>query len=899
MTAWSVSSAVLANTKSVNAQEPSPTGIFFRPNGLKMYVIGDNTDRVYEYNLSVAWNISTATIFQSFLISAQTTNPTGLFFRSDGLKMYIASQSFPSLVYEYNLSSAWNISTLSFLQSISVNAQDQNSQDLFFKPDGLKMYIVGNFNNRINEYNLSTAWNISTTSFLQSKNVGTEDTTPSGIFIRDDGLKMYVSGAGNDRIYEYNLTTPWNITTAVFFQSFLTNVSNVLTDGIFFRSDGAKMYHVDGSLHNAYEYDLPFTPPTVRIKTTKMRARLVSVTESINDPTGWIKVGNNVATKILIDDPLYPDLIRLNLDGGGGINPRYAYKDTGKVISGNVKFEFKLDYDAMGLIGFPATISVGFCASTFHPQQQGVNSAIRVDLVYTTTNSIAMSGIVSDGTTTIVTTSGAKNQHSLWIYPNSNNPISDSSLKGPYYVTVELNNDQLRLSTYKDSAKTQHIRGSPIIVSATGIIPTNLKYIMVGNDVTGVIEKVFQGSLDDFVITQNELLPVIPPKPAPATGLFTENWEGYIAGDQNPTPWISRNEIFGGIVTPLIDIHEVSTSAPLQGLKAFKIDQRFDKISGSPIGRVSVSRFMPAIVRTDGSGLDIPLTLIGKMKTDIISSVINGNAVGLMVGYEFISGAPLPSPITQRGILFKLYGDGSATTYIWNGTEWISNHPIDVPVSLSNTVGTIAELSGFNLKGALDNSAILSNVHGLDFESHVTGMWVGYVGLNTSTSPTEILINADETSILNAGTSAIPFSINAILVYRKVEFFINATLIHLPLIFTIDALFQPVPATAKVNARLVVRHAVNSTYANAILVLSPATAIDKTFKVNAIIFPPSYKTFKIGANTPERNQKTYFINAIIPSYRSKTFRIDAHLTPPPEPKSTLDIESTIGFQKLV
>lgn len=899
MTAWNVTTAVLANTKSVNAQDPSPNGIFFRPNGLKMYMIGDNNNRVYEYNLSTAWNIATATLLQSFSIAPQTTFPTGLFFRSDGLKMYISSQAFPSLVYEYNLSTAWNISTLSFLQSKDVTAQDQNSQDVFFKLDGLKMYVVGNSNNRINEYNLSTAWNITTASFLQSKNVGTEDSTPTGVFIRDDGLKMYVTGGGNDRIYEYNLTTPWSVSTAVFLQSFLTNVANVFTDGIFFRSDGQKMYHADSSVHNIYEYDLPFTPPTVRTKTTKIRARLVSATEPINDPTGWIKVGNNVATKILIDDPLYPDLIKLNLDGGAGINPRYAYKDTGKVISGDVKFEFKLDYDAMGQIGFPATISIGFCASTFHPQQQGVNSAIRVDLVYTTTNSISMNGVVSNGTTTIVTSSGAKNQHSLWIYPNSNNPISDSSLKGPYYVTVELKSNQLRISAYKDSAKTQHIRGSPIFADATGIIPTNLKYIMVGNDVTGVVEKIFQGTLDDFIITQGEPLPTIPLKPSPATGLFTENWEGYATGDQNPTPWISRTEVFGGIVTPLIDIHEVSTDAPLQGLKAFKIDQRFDKISGSPVGRVSVARFLPAIVKTDGSGLDIPLTLVGKMKTDIISSVTNGNAVGLMVGYEFISGAPLPSPVTQRGILFKLYGDGSAISYIWNGTEWVSNHPIDVPISLSSTVNTIAELTGYNLKGALDNSAILSNVYGLDFESHVTGMWVGYVGLNASTSPTEVLINIDETSMLNAGTSAIPFSVNAILVYYKVEFLVGVDLIHLPLTFTVNAMILPLPATVTINARLIVRHGANNCISDAILVLSPATFVDKTFKINAIIFPPSYKTFTIGAKTPEREEKTFKINAIMSPRRVKTFKIDAQINPAPEPKSTIDVESVIGFKKLV
>src|SRR3989304_5988817 len=193
---------------------------------------------------------------------------------------------------------AWNVTTAVLANTKSVNAQDPSPLGIFFRPNGLKMYIIGNTSDRVFEYNLSSAWNIATAVLFQSFSIATQTILPTGLFIRDDGLKMYVAGGGNDRIYEYNLTTPWSISTAVFFQSFLTNVANVFTDGVFFRSDGQKMYHVDGSLHNAYEYNLPFTPPTVQTKTTKIRARLVSASEPINDPTGWIKVGNNVATKI-------------------------------------------------------------------------------------------------------------------------------------------------------------------------------------------------------------------------------------------------------------------------------------------------------------------------------------------------------------------------------------------------------------------------------------------------------------------------------------------------------------------------------------------------------------------------------------------------------------------------
>jgi len=41
--------------------------------------------------------------------------------------------------------------------SFSVSSQELVPQDLFFKPDGTKMYIAGGAGDDINEYDLSTA----------------------------------------------------------------------------------------------------------------------------------------------------------------------------------------------------------------------------------------------------------------------------------------------------------------------------------------------------------------------------------------------------------------------------------------------------------------------------------------------------------------------------------------------------------------------------------------------------------------------------------------------------------------------------------------------------------------------------------------------------------------------
>jgi sugar lactone lactonase YvrE len=67
------------------------------------------------------------------------------------------------------------------------------------------MYIVGDQANRVYEYDLSTAWDISTATYNSiSFGVGTQETSPNGVFFKSDGSKMYVVGSGTDTIYQYS-----------------------------------------------------------------------------------------------------------------------------------------------------------------------------------------------------------------------------------------------------------------------------------------------------------------------------------------------------------------------------------------------------------------------------------------------------------------------------------------------------------------------------------------------------------------------------------------------------------------------------------------------------------------------------------------------------------------------
>jgi len=239
---------------SVGSEESIPRDLFFKPDGTKMYICGSIGDEVNEYNLSTAWDVSTASYVQNFSVSAQDTNPSGLFFKPDGTKMYVTGYTGDD-INEYSLSTAWDISTASYVQNFSVATEDSIPMSLFFKPDGAKMYIVGNAGDDINEYSLSTAWDISTASYVQNFSVSTEETFPAGVTFKSDGTKMYVVGTDSDNVNQYSLSTAWDISTASFDSITFSVASQEVTPyGITFKSDGTKMYIVGATSDTVFQY---------------------------------------------------------------------------------------------------------------------------------------------------------------------------------------------------------------------------------------------------------------------------------------------------------------------------------------------------------------------------------------------------------------------------------------------------------------------------------------------------------------------------------------------------------------------------------------------------------------------------------------------------------------------
>ena len=297
-TANKVSSWHLSRTNKLdlNPPEANPSGITFKPDGTRMFVLGYSRNRVQQYDLSTAWDLTSAgsaTESEYLVQNNLSSTQEDFFIDSSGTRMYVLSRSSDS-IGQFTLNTAWDISDITFVQDVHLNSTglsggvagfvtgEPDPSGLTFKPDGTILYIVGYNQDRVHQVPLSTAWDISTHGTITELSLSPANASQA-IQFSLNGKEMYILDYSLDGIAHFTLSTAWDVTTAnlnTLSVAFI-GIDEATPTGLYYRDDLGKCFIVGRSsdfareviANDIYSFNEGITAPVVyspQINTDKL-----------------------------------------------------------------------------------------------------------------------------------------------------------------------------------------------------------------------------------------------------------------------------------------------------------------------------------------------------------------------------------------------------------------------------------------------------------------------------------------------------------------------------------------------------------------------------------------------------------------------------------------------------
>ena len=272
---------------AVHSQENEGTGISFSSDGKKMFITGHAQNKIHQWDLGTAFDPSTKSNLVSVSLNWDSTDNSsntdysddqgdwlrGHVWKADGSKLFVmnwdgglAGDTTDSYrIISYDASTPFEISTISNSAPTSSTSFDPGSsssfRDLAMSSDGTKFFFIDKSNKFIEQWSLSTAYDLSTGSGSRDTRYYVGNTVGNArcIAFSPDGHRLFIGSSSADKIYQYTLATAFDISPGNLSSdgNFDLLNSNTQPFGITFGSGGTKMFlhEIDGN-DTIEEYNL-------------------------------------------------------------------------------------------------------------------------------------------------------------------------------------------------------------------------------------------------------------------------------------------------------------------------------------------------------------------------------------------------------------------------------------------------------------------------------------------------------------------------------------------------------------------------------------------------------------------------------------------------------------------
>jgi len=196
----------------------NPGGVKNDPNEIRDGVVSDSTrfpggfidQRVTESGAPVTpkgqFNLTNASTLDAANLEPTLDSPLGLFIRPDGSQIYVGDE--PNLdVYEISLSTPFDITSLSIGSSFSIGSRVSLLKGLTLTSNGDRLHISDGGNNKLFQYDLSTDFDITTARFDTSFSFGSFVSSAHGALFDPTGSRLYAVGETSRNVVAHKVET--------------------------------------------------------------------------------------------------------------------------------------------------------------------------------------------------------------------------------------------------------------------------------------------------------------------------------------------------------------------------------------------------------------------------------------------------------------------------------------------------------------------------------------------------------------------------------------------------------------------------------------------------------------------------------------------------------------------
>ena len=236
-----------------------PASITWKPDGTKfILLVAAAADFIQEFTVPTPYDTTGAVAGATFNVSSLEPNPRGMYITLDGSRCFIGGTT-NDRINQINFGTPWEVSTMSD-SGISVVpvGLDGGIQGMTFRKDGLRCYIADNGDDFM-EYTLTTPFDLTTFSVIaiNTVDISLHSAKARDMVIKPDGKFIYILSDTEKTVGRYFFPILGSSVGMVFVDELdiLAIADNV--QGLFIRqTDGKKLYVMNGNDDTIYTFDM-------------------------------------------------------------------------------------------------------------------------------------------------------------------------------------------------------------------------------------------------------------------------------------------------------------------------------------------------------------------------------------------------------------------------------------------------------------------------------------------------------------------------------------------------------------------------------------------------------------------------------------------------------------------